>query len=158
MRANRTLLLAIGGFALAAAIAYVVVGATWTPAPAITYDQQSFASSRTVSITGFRLQSTKVRTTGGIVDVEWYDSGLALNEQTSGAYVSLYVDGRRIASSLRGTKTGSAEVAPGTLVWAGDLPAGTHTFVVRLDRVDGGVLAPYVPAGGEGVDSLSVSQ
>jgi hypothetical protein len=158
MRVSRGLLIAAGCFALAAVIGYALVAASWTTAPSFVYQQQSFRSSRTVSTVGFELQSSTLHTTGGTVDVEWYDSAFLLRERLSGAYVSLFIDGRRKVSSLRGTATGTSEVAPGTLVWAGDLPAGTHTFVVRLDRVDGGVLVPYVPLGAEGVDSLSVSQ
>jgi hypothetical protein len=158
MLARRALAAAATCFAAGALVAYLLVAQTSATAPSFAYDQQTFATSRAVDVRGFRLHTLKFRPTAKFVEVDWYDSAFGLIGSPAGAYVSLYIDGRLTASSLRGSLDGLREKSSATLRWAGRLPSGTHTFTIRLDRVDEGVLAPFVPPAGVGIDSLSITQ
>jgi hypothetical protein len=122
------------------------------------YSQQRFSRPRIIKARGFALQSMRLQSDGGPVEVDWYDSALMSLGSSAGAYVTLYVDGRAVESSLRGELRARDEADSATLGWEGLLSRGAHTVVVRLDRVDSGFAAPYVPVGYPGIDNLIVTQ
>lgn len=122
------------------------------------YDEQIFHSTRAVTNAGFQLHSIEFKTEGGDVAVEWYDSSLASVAAKSGIYTTLYIDGQHVVNALTGSYLGRADRGPGTLRWAGWLPAGDHRFQIELSRIDTVAEAPYVQRGHIGVDNLVITQ
>jgi hypothetical protein len=94
----------------------------------------------------FVLHRLEHESRGGIVRVEWYDGAWAPRAPESGCYVSLFVDGERIAGTLLGGRRGVNETRPGSLVWVGELPSGRRTLEIRVERVDEGFALPEATA------------
>jgi hypothetical protein len=92
----------------------------------------------------------------GTATVRWFDGDLEPTGPRSYAQVSVYVDGARVASTIKGSFAGTYGDGPGDLVWHGGLTRGRHRIVVQLDHADGGWGLPYADPAKPGVDVLIV--
>jgi hypothetical protein len=93
---------------------------------------------------------------GGLVAIKWYDGDFEPTKPHTQAVVSLYVDGARVASAIKGSLSGIYDDGPGTIDWYGRLPGGRHKIVVRLDRSAGEWGLPYTDPGLPGIDELVI--
>jgi hypothetical protein len=157
---RRIIAIAIYGFIAGGLLAYSL---TYRAPPRahentmFAYQQQTFVSTRTIATTR-QVHSLEFWTSGGGIEVAWYDSALSSLAADAGIYATLYIDGQQITNTLTGADTGLADKQPGMLEWAGPLPAGRHRFAVDLIPLNGGAQAPYVSPDHVGVDNLVVTQ
>jgi hypothetical protein len=77
---------------------------------------------------------TRVRCHGGVARVTWYVGNLEPNTATSGIHISVFMDGRIIASLLKGGNHGIWEDAPASVETVVRCPAGLHVFSVRAGQ------------------------
>jgi hypothetical protein len=104
----------------------------------------------------FLLHRVGYHSPGGQVSVHWYDSDFEPVHPNQYAIVSIYVDGERVASTVKGSQAGTYEDGEGDLVWHGALPRGHHVIEVKLDsaRLRWGL--PYTDPGRVGSDGLAI--
>lgn len=95
---------------------------------------------------------------GGPARIEWTDGHIAPLHPRTGMYVGLYLDGRLVASSLFGGRSGRFEGGPGGLKWLGRLRAGRHVIQVRVDRSDTGFAVPRASPTRPVMDLLRVTE
>jgi hypothetical protein len=89
------------------------------------------------------------------ITIRWYDSDFEPVQQMQAALVGLYVDGTRVASTIKASLTGTYEDGPGYLVWRGTLRVGRHEIEVRLvSRASWGM--PYTDPNRLATDSLTI--
>ncbi len=134
--------------------------AQYTGRRILVLDQRVFGRPRRYSTTdaGRVLHSARFVAHGGLARIEWFDGRWAPLAPRRTSDVSLYLDGRRRASTRVAANRGAHESRFGSIIWAGRFGPGPHTVQVRLDRVGGRVALPYTAAGSRVADSLAVTE
>jgi len=125
-------------------------------------DQQTFRSSRLIRVEDEDqrtiLHTIRFDSHGGTVRAEWYDGAWSPLTRRTAAVVSIYVDGRRVASATLGARTGQFEARPAVLVWVGRPPAGRHVIDVKVDAAPRGFAIPFASRTAPVTDGLTVTE
>jgi hypothetical protein len=102
------------------------------------------------------LHHVRYNSPGGQVTVRWYDSDFEPIHRSQYAIISIYVDGERVASTVKGAGAGTYEDGEGDLVWHGALSRGHHVIEVKLDSASASWGMPYTDPGKIGADGLAI--
>jgi hypothetical protein len=92
----------------------------------------------------------------GATTIRWYDSDFEPTRPRDSAVVSMFIDGIRVASAIKGSFSGIYDDGEGDLAWYGNLKRGRHRIVVQLERANQAWGVPYTDPGELGVDELIV--
>jgi hypothetical protein len=164
---RRTVLLALaaialGGWALTLAAVSGRPKSSTSSAPSaiesqITYNASGHRRLVQALLSPVVLHQLSYQSAGGPTTITWYDSDLESLQPLKIALVSLYVDGTRVASTVKTSFTGTDEDGQGDLVWRGTLTRGRHEVVVRVEDTAGWG-SPYTDPDFPGVDELIIDR
>ena len=136
------------------------------PGPPPTFGHVTSASSQTVHtearLVGHDLPYTLHRlpynANGGTARIEWYDGAWSPTRPNSGSVVSLFLDGKRLASGLAGGYTGWFEARPGSVVWVGPISSGEHVVEARVESAGGNWAIPAATPDTPVPDGLTITE
>ena len=135
------------------------------PASVAVANQQSYSRANRYRVgTGDPtvIRSLSFSSNGRVARVDWYDGDFepATPRATGDGVLTLEVDGKAVATAIKGNHRGTFEDGPAHLTWEGHVSPGQHTAAVTLGSTTGGSLwgAPYADRNRTVVDGLLVTQ
>lgn len=90
---------------------------------------------------------TPVQCHGGMASVVWHVGNLEPTTPETGIHLSIFMDGERIGSLLKGSYNGVWEDGPEEIYTVVRCPRGPHTFYAAIDSLGGGWGIPYANEG-----------
>jgi hypothetical protein len=94
-----------------------------------------------------RLDQMKLTCHGGTADIRWEIGDLESTVSQTGITLSLVLDGRPLASLLKGGFNGTYDDGPATLEADARCAKGPHSLWVEIDHLDGEWGVPYADRG-----------
>jgi hypothetical protein len=119
---------------------------------------RTFLSTRRIEQPFEQLDEIGFFAHGGQAEIEWYCGAWASLDADGSSVVSLYIDGRRSASTFLNGPHGSLIARVGILRWVGELPNGRHHIAVRLEQAYGGVALPLVTPPARVPEGLDITE
>lgn len=93
------------------------------------------------------LDRLPVRCHGGTAWITWYVGNLEPTSAGTGLHLSIFLDGRRIGTLIKGGADGIYDDGPASLPAVVPCPEGTHSLHAEIDSLDGEWGIPYANAG-----------
>jgi hypothetical protein len=104
------------------------------------------------------LDRTTVTCHGGVATLLWTTGNLEPTVKATGIHISLYLDGRRIATLLKGSTDGIWNDGPAVLRTMRPCARGRHVVEARIDSVTGSWGIPYADPGQRVLRAIEISE